>query len=271
VVGSRQPGDFDAVLGGQSPSPIGAAVLGGLDGLKRRFNSDSVDQRIAAVRDSVTYGQTGLDLLINALQDESIQVQRVAYLLLCDRQELSVRQALRAYDVYPIFECLGVLRGHAGGVTAVALSLDGTTIISAGRDATLRVWDLPTQEEVMQINCPKFVYAIAISPDARTFTLRYQNQAIEAWDLRFGQPIEADDLPTRTIASVAVSPTRQRTAKHLISGSQNLIRVWNLKTGREVRVLQGHTSLVTSVAVAPNRSLLVSGSEDRTVRIWGAG
>ncbi len=36
---NQQPGKYDAVLGGQSPPPIHGAVLGGIEGVKRRLSN----------------------------------------------------------------------------------------------------------------------------------------------------------------------------------------------------------------------------------------
>ncbi|MEG4105577.1 hypothetical protein [Microcoleus sp. S13_C5] len=49
---SNQPREYDAVLGGQSQIPIAGAVLGGIAGVKQRFNSPSIESRIAAVKDA---------------------------------------------------------------------------------------------------------------------------------------------------------------------------------------------------------------------------
>jgi WD40 repeat protein len=40
-----------------------------------------------------------------------------------------------------------VLTGHDGLVTAVAVSADGRTAVSGGRDRTVRVWDLASDQE----------------------------------------------------------------------------------------------------------------------------
>jgi hypothetical protein len=81
-----RPKEFDAVLGGQAPDPDGnAAVLGGLEGVKRRLASASVEQRIAQLKEAIEYGAPGLDLVIQALKDEAKQVRWAAYSLLCER------------------------------------------------------------------------------------------------------------------------------------------------------------------------------------------
>jgi WD40 repeat protein len=54
---------------------------------------------------------------------------------------------------------------------------------------------------------------------------------------------------------------------HLISGHvSGVIRVWNVATGACDRKLEGHTGAVLCLAVSGTR--LVSGSNDRSVRVW---
>ncbi len=46
------------------------------------------------------------------------------------------------------------------------------------------------------------------------------------------------------------------------------VRGWDIATGAERRVLKGHSDSVTAVAFSPNSQLIVSGSRDKTVRVW---
>ncbi len=104
----NQPREYDAVLGGQiKPSPY-AAVLGGIEGARKRFASTDVDVRTAALSNLINYGDPGLDLVLSALNDESMQVKYTAYSLLKDRQEARVKQQLEkilpicAFDVVTV-------------------------------------------------------------------------------------------------------------------------------------------------------------------------
>ena len=98
---ANQPREYDAVLGGQNP-PIYAAVLGGIEGVKKRLASSILEVRINALSEALNYGGQGLDLVLEALQDESIEVQFTAYSLLKDRQEPRVKQQLDNF--LPLFE-----------------------------------------------------------------------------------------------------------------------------------------------------------------------
>jgi formylglycine-generating enzyme required for sulfatase activity len=98
----NQPREYDAVLGGQNPPPIGAAVLGGIPGVKSRLASPIVEVKIAALPEALKYGDAGLDLIIGVLQDESMAVKFTAYSLLKDRDEPSIKEQLQKY--LPIFD-----------------------------------------------------------------------------------------------------------------------------------------------------------------------
>ncbi len=266
----NQPRKDDAVLGGQVTAPAGSVVLGGLDGVKRRFASDSIDQRIASLREANS-AIVGLDLLIQGLQDSSLVVQKVAYLLLQERCELKAKKALDDYSPYSLFECLTTLTGHTAGITAIAIATrrfvyrpDQEIIISASRDGVVKVWDLQAKEELFSVNVWSIVFAISIDPDEDSFTIRTKQQLIKSWSLRTEQPVTPARKRPRTIASVTVNEGR-----HLISGSRKTIKIWDLHAAREVCLLQGHSSLVTAVAVSSDRPLLVSGSKDQTAKIWG--
>jgi len=98
----NEPREYDAVLGGQNLIPVNAAILGGISGVKSRLASPAVEVRIATLSEAPKYGEAGLDLIIQALHDESMQVKFAAYSLLKDRNEEKIQQHLRNY--FPIFE-----------------------------------------------------------------------------------------------------------------------------------------------------------------------
>src|SRR4028118_1573205 len=96
------PREYDAVLGGDSQVPLGAAVLGGIPGIKIRLASPIVEVKVAALSEALKYGNLGLDLIIGALQDESIAVRFSAYSLVNDRDEPNLKQQFQKY--LPTFE-----------------------------------------------------------------------------------------------------------------------------------------------------------------------
>ena len=98
----NEPREYDAVRGGQNSIPVNAAVLGGIPGVKSRLASPIIEVRIAALSEALKYGEAGLDVIIQALNDESMQVKFAAYSLLKDRDDLKIK--LQFQDYLPTFE-----------------------------------------------------------------------------------------------------------------------------------------------------------------------
>jgi phage shock protein A len=92
-----QPKPYDAVRGGQLPPPVGGVVLGGLAGVKHRLSSSVSEHRIAALRETLNYGDAGLKIVIKICQSETGSVQRVACDLLRKRLSSIAREKLQAF------------------------------------------------------------------------------------------------------------------------------------------------------------------------------
>ena len=95
----NQPNQYDAVLGGNAPPPIHGAVLGGIEGVKKRLASSNVDVQIAALNDALNYGDVGLDLVVDALQTKPRIVRKSAYRLLRDKNVTKAEKMLWHYGV----------------------------------------------------------------------------------------------------------------------------------------------------------------------------
>lgn len=91
------PEEYDAVLGGDNPAPASAGVLGGIVGVKRRLLSKVVEHRILALSEALNYGEQGLVLVIQALNDDCQEIYLAAYNLLKDINDLEIKALLDKY------------------------------------------------------------------------------------------------------------------------------------------------------------------------------
>jgi len=105
-----RPGEYDAILGGQNSTPLDAAVLGGIAGVNSRLASPTLEVRIAALSEALKYGDAGLDLIMGALQDKSVELKLAAYSLLKDRNDEKVKQYLQNFSDIFEFEAIAVDR-----------------------------------------------------------------------------------------------------------------------------------------------------------------
>ena len=163
------------------------------------------------------------------------------------------------------YVCFAVLEGHAESLGAIALpkgvSKEPPTssrappayVLTGSQDRTIKRWDTSKLPPL-----PETGLNISHSNIRATYTRVAHEKDINAID---------------------VSPTAQLFA----SASQDrTIKVWSLEDGSVAGILRGHKRGVWSIAFAPadasplntsdggnsSRGLLVSGSGDRTVRVW---
>lgn len=100
----NKPRKFDIVLGGETPPPLYGAVLGGIEGVKRRLASSDIKTRIGALSSALNYGDTGLIVLIKALENNSAKVRKTAANLLKNIDKIQVKAALEKYKFWTSFE-----------------------------------------------------------------------------------------------------------------------------------------------------------------------
>ncbi|MFF0000941.1 AAA family ATPase [Streptomyces avermitilis] len=169
------------------------------------------------------------------------------------------------------------LSGHTAPVGAVAVTPDGSRVITGSDDGTARVWDPTTGRELHTLSghtAP--VDAVAVTSDGSRAITDSEDGTTRAWDLMAGQefrtltghmaPPEAMALAVDGSRAMALAPDGSRA----ITGSEDgTAHVWDLTTGRELHTLTGHTGPVQAVAITPGGTYAITGSQgDRTARVW---
>ena len=165
------------------------------------------------------------------------------------------------------------LQGHTSEVYTVAFSPDPRLLASAGKDQTIKIWDLATGQEVRTLpGRGDLVSSVAFSPDGRLLASAggywedFKPTDVRIWDLTTGQEVFTCSGHTSAVAGVAFSPDGLRLAS---AGWDTYVRTWDVRTGRVIRALK-HPDAVKCVAFSPHGKRLASGGHDHVVRIWDA-
>eukprot|EP01025_Chloroclados_australasicus_P001702 TRINITY_DN10422_c0_g1_i1.p1 TRINITY_DN10422_c0_g1~~TRINITY_DN10422_c0_g1_i1.p1 ORF type:complete len:491 (+),score=52.19 TRINITY_DN10422_c0_g1_i1:87-1559(+) len=155
------------------------------------------------------------------------------------KNEISVETAVRimcrpqaVFRVRPVSRCSASMPGHSEAVLSVNFSPDGLKLASGSGDSTVRFWDLNTSTaQYTGMIHTHWVLAVAWSPDSRYLASGDKDGVIVVWD----------------------------TLKEIQAKGKCL----------------GHKKFISSISWQPAHKewpsrKFVSGSADRTVRVWDA-
>lgn len=168
-----------------------------------------------------------------------------------------------------------LLRGHAAEILSLAYTADGSAIVSAADDGTVRVWDLASGSERHILRTDRSLgLSVALSPDGKLLAAGGE-QRLTLWDAAtwtrtaelFEDHFAAPCAHGGDISTVAFSPCGRRLAS---IGDDGLAKIWDVHTGRKLKTLTGHSGEVLSVAWANDGALLVTGGRDGTLKVWSS-
>ncbi|MEY3299090.1 MAG: hypothetical protein RLZZ597_2350 [Cyanobacteriota bacterium] len=94
---SSYPSHYNAVYGGAPVAPPYEAALGGLDGVRQQLNASNEAVRVAALQKALSYGEAGLDLVIEVLRDDFQNLKLAACEVLFQCPEAKAQSALNRY------------------------------------------------------------------------------------------------------------------------------------------------------------------------------
>jgi WD40 repeat protein/serine/threonine protein kinase len=175
---------------------------------------------------------------------------------------------------------VGTLDIHRQSIGSVVFSRDGDLLASASRDGTVKVWDAKRLDKEyldgkpepcippIQARVPGPGVNIAFSPDGRRLATGGEKNTVIIWDVQTGDEIlNLWGEHSGEVYAVAFSPLDDG---RLIAtaGEDSAVKIWNSHTGDLIHSFRGHEGLVSSLSFSPDGSRLVSGSRDKTVKIW---
>jgi WD40 repeat protein len=159
-------------------------------------------------------------------------------------------------------------------VTGGGNTLDATGEAKVG----LKLWDLAAGKEIRQFTGhTRDIGRVAISPDGQQFLSASFDGTVRLWDLAAGKELKKFEGPGNFVESVAFTPDGKRAICSYGPATTQAIydedprcslKLWDLGTGKELKQFKGHGGPVLCLAVSRDGKWLVSGSADKTMRLW---
>ncbi|KAK1594899.1 WD40-repeat-containing domain protein [Colletotrichum navitas] len=159
-------------------------------------------------------------------------------------------------------------QGHFDSMNNLVYSPDGQRIVTIADDGKIKVWDTESGFCIVTFTeHTSGVTACEFSKKGNVLFTSSLDGSVRAWDLIRYRNFRTFTAPTRLSWScMAVDPSGEVVAAGSLDSFD--IHIWSVQTGQLLDQLTGHEGPVSALAFTPNGDSLISGSWDRTARIW---
>jgi AAA ATPase domain len=158
------------------------------------------------------------------------------------------------------------IRGHAGQVTSVVVTWDGTRAVSTSRDRANRVWRLASGRLAHTLAAPATVSNMYAEPGTDRVVASTTDGRAQVWDAGAGSPV-GELTGARTVSITAFATNTFGTVG--IGGDHDgNATVWDLVLGEPVLRLPCKSNLITAVAITPEATVAATGSYAGDVTVW---
>ncbi|TFK66201.1 WD40 repeat-like protein [Pluteus cervinus] len=177
---------------------------------------------------------------------------------------------IRIWDVDTLATTDGPSQVHSDHFQHVAFSPDGQYFASGSQDGRVCIWSTITgtaQCEPFTVDS-SYLRCIVFSPDGHSVVTvsNYSRGTVGVWDSQTGAKLIEPWLGALGLGDLSVGFCPE--GRRIISWSHKTIHVWDGETGVEINALNGHSDGVNSASLFPDGGRVVSGSDDKTLRIW---
>ncbi|MBI2388470.1 MAG: protein kinase [Deltaproteobacteria bacterium] len=155
--------------------------------------------------------------------------------------------------------------GHKGKTSSVSFLDDGKTLVTGG-DTKVRLWDVATRTEKLELDAAAQVTGVDVSRDGKMLVASSFDGNARAWSLPDGKPLRtfAHSPGKGRVFDTSFTPDGALLAT---CGDDATVKMWNPSSGALRGTLAGHEKGVTQLAFSADGTLIASSSDDASVRV----
>lgn len=156
---------------------------------------------------------------------------------------------------------------HGNYVLGLRFTRDGSTLISSGMDALVKLWDTDSwREQAVIAGHANSVNAFSLSPDESILATSSSDTTVRLWSFPGGQPLKTLVDQKKVASGVSFSPDGQWIASIYYGGRAV---IWDLH-GQPQRVLKTGPKNLACAAFSPDSRQLALGGLGEELGIWSA-
>ncbi|RXK37407.1 coatomer beta' subunit [Tremella mesenterica] len=176
---------------------------------------------------------------------------------------------LRVYNI-STGEKITSFEAHPDYIRCLTVHPTLSLVLTGSDDMTVKCWDWDKGWRCVQIfeGHTHYIMALAINPkDPQTFASACLDHTVKVWSL--GSPVPNFSLEAHEKGVNYVDYYHGGDRPYLVTtGDDRLVKIWDYHAKSCVQVLESHTANVSFAIFHPSLPILLSGSEDGTIKIW---
>lgn len=174
--------------------------------------------------------------------------------------------ALYVWDSVTGTKLMAISSSEGTHFNSARLSYDGTRVVTAASDNTVRIWNTETGKELIALRGHDGeVRSAEFSRDGSRVVTVSDDWTVRLWDSMSESAIavlQHEDCPVQ--ATLSPDCTRIYTT----SWGGKTVRVWDVFSKRELLMLRGHTQPVESVSLSADGKQVITAGLDGIARVW---
>ncbi|WFD32317.1 Coatomer subunit beta' [Malassezia sp. CBS 17886] len=178
---------------------------------------------------------------------------------------------LRCYN-YNTHEKVVAFEAHPDYIRSIAVHATGSYVLTGGDDMTVKLWDWEKGWRLMQTfdGHTHFIMGLCFNPkDSNSFASASLDRTVKVWTLGAATANFTLDAHEKGVNYVDYYHGSDKPYM-ITTGDDRTIKIWDYLSKSCVQTLTGHTSNVSFAVFHPSLPLIISGSEDGTVKLWHA-
>jgi len=162
---------------------------------------------------------------------------------------------------------LRTIAAHQRPVYGVALSLDGSTLVSFSQDE-VKVWDDAKGKALIGASAPNLYAfrAAAVTRDGRVAAVAASDKTIALFDVASGKQVARIEAGPGQLHALAFSPDGRLLGSGSDGGPESSVKVWDVESQKPLDGVTGPPDYAKAVAFSPDgRSVASAGM---IIRVW---